>query len=247
VLLVDPRPEREGRYGQLPVFAMQGFGAGRSVYLGTDETYRWRSRTGDKYYSILWGQIMQTLSLQLLEGASPLTQLKSDRRRYATGDRVVIQGPVYEEGFTPLVQPTLDGALSIDPHGEGSASSESFHLENTGENNYRGDFVPRQPGSYRFVTERDPDGVVRFDVVDARLEYAQTAMDARRLQAMADTSGGRFLREEDLHGLPDLIVSQSATVTTFEKIRLYHSAWFLAALLLFLFLEWWMRRRTRLK
>src|SRR5690606_13780169 len=50
VLLVDPRPERSGRYGMLPVFAMQGFGSGKCVYFGTDETYRWRSRTGEKYY-----------------------------------------------------------------------------------------------------------------------------------------------------------------------------------------------------
>ncbi|MDB6076566.1 MAG: hypothetical protein JWO82_313 [Akkermansiaceae bacterium] len=61
VLLVDPRPERAGRYGLLPVFAMQGYGSGTCVYFGTDETYRWRSRTGEKYYSILWGQIMQSL------------------------------------------------------------------------------------------------------------------------------------------------------------------------------------------
>jgi len=63
VLLVDPRPTSAGRYGKLPVFAMQGYGSGRCVYFGTDETYRWRSRSGEKYYSILWGQIMQTLAL----------------------------------------------------------------------------------------------------------------------------------------------------------------------------------------
>lgn len=95
VLLVDPRPERAGRYGMLPVFAMQGYGSGQCVYFGTDETYRWRSRTGEKYYSILWGQIMQTLSLQLLEGASSLTQLRADRKQYGVGDEVVIAGSAY--------------------------------------------------------------------------------------------------------------------------------------------------------
>lgn len=247
VLLVDVRPEREGRYGRLPVFAMQGFGAGRSVYFGTDETYRWRSRKGEKYYSILWGQIMQSLSLQLLEGASPLTQLKSDRKQYAVGDRVVISGHAYTEGFAPLLQPTLEGELKIERSGDAAASAKPFHLRATEKNSFRGDFIAEQPGVYSYVTTRDPDGVVSFEVLDARLEQSQTALQEKLLRAMADAGGGAFLREEDLHTLPERIASTAAMVTTFKKVELYHSAWFLAALLMLLILEWALRRLTRLK
>ncbi|HSJ02095.1 MAG TPA: hypothetical protein VK956_06550, partial [Verrucomicrobium sp.] len=159
VLLVDTRADREGRYGQLPVFAMQGYGAGKCVYFGTDETYRWRSRTGEKYYSILWGQIMQTLSLQLLEGASPLTQLKSDRKQYVVGDRIVISGNAYTEGFSPLLQPTLEGTLK-----NGAADTKPFNLLATEKNTFRGDFLATTPGVYTYVTTRDPDGIVTFEV-----------------------------------------------------------------------------------
>jgi len=245
VLLVDPRPEKSGRYGMLPVFAMQGFGSGKSVYFGTDETYRWRSRTGEKYYSILWGQIMQTLALQLLEGASSLTQLKSERKQYAIGDTVVISGNAYTEGFEPLLVPTLEGTMKVESGGK--TVEEPFELHGVDRNAFRGEFTATTPGSYSFATTRDPEGVVKFEVIDSRPERTQTALDEKLLKAMAETSGGLFFREEDLRDLPDKIAAKSATVATFKKLDLFHNGWFLAALLGFLFLEWLLRRLTQLK
>ncbi|MBX3743188.1 MAG: VWA domain-containing protein [Akkermansiaceae bacterium] len=245
VLLVDPRPEKSGRYGLLPVFAMQGYGSGKCVYFGTDETYRWRSRTGEKYYSILWGQIMQTLALQLLEGASSLTQLKSERKQYSIGDTVVISGNAYTEGFEPLLVPTLEGTMKMESGGK--AVEEPFELHGIDRNAFRGEFTASTPGSYSFATTRDPEGIVKFEVIDSRPERNQTALDEKLLKSMAEISGGLFFREEDLAGLPDKIAAKSATVATFKKLDLFHNGWFLAALLGFLFLEWLLRRLTQLK
>ncbi len=245
VLLVDPRPEKSGRYGLLPVFAMQGYGSGKCVYFGTDETYRWRSRTGEKYYSILWGQIMQTLSLQLLEGASSLTQLKSERKQYAVGDTVVISGNAYTEGFEPLIVPTLEGMMKMEAGGK--TVEEPFEIHALERNAFRGEFTASVPGSYSFATTRDPEGIVKFEVIDARPERTQTALDEKLLKAMAETSGGLFFREDDLAGLPGKIAAKSATVASFKKLDLFHNGWLLAALLGFLFLEWLLRRLTQLK
>lgn len=245
VLLVDPRPERSGRYGQLPVFAMQGYGSGTCVYFGTDETYRWRSRTGEKYYSILWGQIMQSLALQLLEGASSLTQLKTDRKEYAPGDTVIISGNAYTESYEPYLAPSLEGTVSWTM--DGKPASSPLSLQATSRNSFRGEYVPTQPGSYFFVTRRDPQGIVKFDVVDMRLEKTRTALDERMLRGMADAAGGHFFREEELYKIPGLMAERSATVSTFKKVELYQSGWILGALLGFLFLEWFVRKLVRLK
>ena len=244
VLLVDSREDREGRYGKLPVFAMQGYGAGRCVYFGTDETYRWRSRVGEKYYSVLWGQIMQTLSLQLMEGASLLTQLKTDLRQYHVGDRIVIAGKAYEQGFAPLLQPSLEGELTLEGEQE---YKQPLALNAVEKNQYQGEFIPDKPGVYRFVTLRDPDGIVSFEVLSRTQEQAQTGMNQKLLAAMAETSGGAFLREEDLTRLPDLIAASAAEVSSYKKVELYHSGGFLTALLGLLFFEWGLRRLNRLK
>jgi hypothetical protein len=252
VLLVDPSPERAGSAGGTPVIAVQGFGGGQSVFIGTDETYRWRSRTGEKYYSQVWGAIMQSLSLKRLEGASSRTQLKADRERYFVGDKVTIAGKIYKEGYEPLTVGTLQGKLKIT-----GVDAKNAPVENTlpqdvtaagdqpGE--YRGQFTADVPGIYSYSTLDDPGAVVKFEVIEPKIEQMETALNERTLRGMADVAKGRFLREEDLGKLPDLVSEQSATVATFRKIDLFYSPWWLAALLLVLLLEWLLRRLMQLK
>src|SRR5262249_7608759 len=152
----------------------------------TDETYRWRSRTGEKYYSILWGQIMQTLALQLLDSASPLTQLRTDRKQYETGDRVVISGNAYTGNYEPLIVPSLEAQLSHTKPGESVPSSTRIiNLSATGKNFFRAEFVAQEPGSYTFHTVHDPEGVLKFEVADPDLEGKQTQLDDRLLKNMA--------------------------------------------------------------
>ena len=79
VLLVDPDPAKESRFGPMPVISVQQYGLGQVLYVGTDNTWRWRKNVGDVYYTALWGQIAQRVSLQRLLGISKRTQLTSDR------------------------------------------------------------------------------------------------------------------------------------------------------------------------
>ena len=250
-LLVDPRPERSGRYGAPPVFATQSYGAGICVYIGTDETYRWRSHVGEKYYSTLWGQIMQSLALQLLGGGSSHTQLRTDRPQYAVGDKVTVAGKAYLENFKPLLTPTLEGNLTVtitDADGKASTQKQALNLAATPDGQgFRGEFVPKAPGEYSFSTQRDPDAVLRFEVVEPRLEKVQTALNERTLKAMAELSGGHFFREEDLDGLPQFVKQKTTTVETYKRVEIFYSSWWLLVLLGFACTEWLLRRLTQLK
>ncbi len=241
VLLVDSRASTAGRFGKMPVFAMQGYGSGKCVYFGTDETYRWRSKTGEKYYSILWGQIMQSLSLQLLEKASALTQMKTDRVQYRSGERVVISGKAYEAGYAPLMVPSLEASVEVDGH------SEPLVLTAIDKNSFRGEFVPKTPGKYRFQTARDPEGVIDFEVVDANEEKLQTSLNDTLLKEMATAAGGKFIREEDLDGMPAMISAAASRVDVHRKVELYSSPALLSVLIALFAGEWYWRRSRRLK
>ncbi len=72
-------------------------------------------------------------------------------------------------------------------------------------------------------------------------------MDASLLRTMAQISGGKFLREEDLHGLPDLIASRTMTVPTFKKRELFYSPAWMASLMLLAISEWFLRRLWQLQ
>jgi hypothetical protein len=251
VLLVDPRPERAGANGPEPVFATQPYGAGTCVYIGTDETYRWRSRVGEKFYAIFWGQIMQSLALQKLQDTSSLTQLRIAKQQFVVGDKIVIAGKVYRPGFEPLTVPTLEATLTRqtrDATGQVVSQTTALNLLSTsGQGDYRGEFIARAPGEYQLSTREDSAAVLKFTVTEPKLELLRTGLNEHLLQAMAAAAHGRLLREEDLDQLPDLIAAKGATAAAFRQVDLYTSPWWLVPLCTCLFLEWLLRRLTRLK
>jgi hypothetical protein len=251
VLLVDPRPGRTGAGGPDPVFVTQPYGAGTCVYIGTDETYRWRSRIGEKYYSIFWGQIMQSLALQKLQDTSDLTQLRVEKQQYVVGDKIVIAGKVYRPGFEPLTVPALEATLTIRTRGAaGQPVSKTVPLNlssTSAQGDYRGEFIARTPGDYEFSTRQDSAAVLKFSVVEPKLELMQAGLNERLLKSMAAAAHGRFLREEDLDKLPELIAEKGVTAATFRHIDLYTSPWWLGVLVLLLVLEWLLRRLAQLK
>jgi len=250
VFLVDTNPEHANAGEQLPVIAQQTYGQGAVMYFGFDETYRWRSKLGEKFYSKIWNQIIQNFSLDRQLGASARTQIKLDRPEYMVGEKVLISGSIFTQTFAPLKEASVPGTLVFAGTGE-SPVEEAVELrlvqvpDQPGR--YQAGFTPRKAGQYRFSTLMDPKAVLKFNVVPPKLEQAETAMDASLLQAMAEASGGKFLREEDLNDLPKLVSSRSATVPTFRKRELFYSPWWMVLLVAVACAEWLLRRLWQLK
>ncbi len=252
-LLVDPTPERATRDGAMPVIATQNYGSGQVVYIGTQETYTWRSHMGEKYYTQIWGQIIQALNPAKGASGQGKVMLRSDRIRYQTGDRIVISGTILDAPAEPVsgllvVQPKDDPAAA----GTGAkAAPQQIELkllpvpERAGE--FRGETVARFAGACTFTVPQDPAAAVKFDVEEPKLEQSETAMNLKLLQAAAQAAGGVFLREEDLNGLPDHLVPQAAPSPTFKKIDLVFTPWILIAMLVLATLEWVLRRLSQLK
>jgi hypothetical protein len=250
--LVDPRPERASRDGPMPVIAQHPYGQGQVLYFGFDETYRWRSGVGQKYYIAIWGQVIQSFSLERQLGASSRTQLKTDRPEYYVGDKVIISGKLYTENFAVLEQDVVPGTLTRlpDPK-EPGAQPEKIDLKLIAKPNqpgeYQAEYTALKPGQYSYSTLADAKASVKFEVLEPRFEQAETAMNEDLLQGMAKTSGGRFFREETLHELPAIVEAQSTTIPTFRKIELYFSPWWLVLLFFLASLEWLLRRLWQLK
>ena len=251
VLLTDPTPSRATPNGPMPVMALQSYGAGQTFYAGEVETYRWRSHLGEKYYVRIWGQILRALSTRPV---SSLTQLETDRPQYYTGDRIHIAGHIFRPGFEPLVDPEVVGTVVIQPDagpGQAAPAPQSVELrvhaiaDRPGE--YQGEMTASVAGSYSFSTKRDPTKVLNFQVVDPNVELSDIAMNEKLLRAMASASGGQFMREEDLNGLPDLVTAKSINTTTPRRISLASSPFLLGLMILIGCVAWFWRRKLELK
>ena len=252
VLLQDSDATKATRFGKMPVVAQQQYGLGQVLYVGTDNTWRWRKNADDRFYPILWGQITQKLGLSHLLGGSKRTQLTVDKQSYSTGDRVAIYARLYSADFNPLKDATVEGGYTVKPTAEAGAQPglrQEVTLRAVPEQPgmYRGDFIALAPGVHQFSVKGDPGTVIEFTVAEPAFELGESAMNEAVLKQMAEISGGGFFREETLAKLPDLIAAKTERVQSTVDAELWSSPVYFALLLLVASVEWYVRKKAQLK
>ena len=246
VLLVDPDPARESRFGKMPVIAHQQYGLGQVLYVGTDNTWRWRKNAGDIYYTTLWGQIAQRVSLQRLLGGSKRTQLTTDRQNYLTGERISIFARLYGAGFDPVQESSVKGFYSL-KNGQGQKAEVVLRPIPEQPGLYRAEFVAPAAGHYQFWVEPDANTLLDFNVTEPKFELGETAMNERLLKEITSTTGGAFFREEDLYKLPDTISKKAERVRSPLEVELWSSPFYFLLLLGVVTAEWVLRKMSYLK
>ncbi len=245
VLLVDPDPGKESRFGKMPVVAMQQYGQGQVMYVGTDNTWRWRKNAGDVYYTTLWGQVVQRMAMLHVLGGSKRTRLSTDKKSYVTGERVLIFGRLTGETHEPLTEPAVKGAFALRNGGKQTEVSLRAAPDHPGL--YRGEFVAPVPGQYQFFVEQDANNTLDFTVTEPKFEFGETAMNEPLLRDIAATTGGAFFREEDLFKLPDTIAARTERVKSPLEVELWSSPLYFMLMLLVLSGEWILRKMSQLK
>jgi hypothetical protein len=255
VLLVDPDPARESRFGKMPVVALQQYGLGQVMFVGTDNTWRWRKNVGDLYYTTLWGQISQRVSIQRLLGGSKRTQLTTDRQNYLSGDRVSVYARLYSVGFEPVQEPSVTAIYRIkvgrgvlaEPNDSGPQQQVTLRPVPEQPGLYRSEFIAGAPGNYEFFVEQDPATVLDYAVTEPRFELGETAMNEPLLREIASITGGVFFREENLHKLPETISQRTEKVRSPLEVELWSSPFYFLLLLAVVTAEWVLRKISYLK
>ena len=247
VLVVDPDVSKESRFGKMPVIAVQQYGLGQVMFVGTDNLWRWRKNAGDFYYTAVWGQIAQRVSIQRLLGVSRRTQLSTDRQNYMTGDRVAVYARLYSgAGFEPVQEPAVKGSFGL-KNGQGPRTEVALRPVPDQPAMYRGEFIATGAGGYGFSVENDPQTVLDFNVTEPRFEFGETAMNEPLLKELAATTGGQFFREENLYKLPETIAAKTERVQSPMEVELWASPLYFLLLLGVVTAEWVLRKLSHLK
>ena len=245
VLLQDSDTSKATRYGKMPVIAFQQYGLGQVLYVGTDNTWRWRRNANDRYYPLLWGQIAQKMGLQHILGGSKRTQLTVDKQSYSTGERVSLYARLYNPDYSPVHDPSVAASYVV----QGTNTRQDVTLRAIPEQPgmYRGDFVALTPGLHQFSVKSDPQTVIQFSVTEPRYELGETAMNESVLKQMAEISGGGFYREENLYQLPDALRGKMERIQSTVDAELWSSPFFFALILGVSSTEWILRKKAQLK
>jgi hypothetical protein len=248
VFLQDPSSNRSTRYGKMPVVAAQQYGMGQVMFVGTDNTWRWRKNKGDEQYVTLWGQVIQRLALPHLLGASKRTQLTLDKKEYVTNEKVNLYARLYTEAYTPITQEKVKGYITDTGPDDPRAKEIILRPLPDQPGMYRAEFnAPEKAAPYKLFVELDRGTLVDLPVSEPKMEPGENALNKEALEALAKITGGKFLREEDLINLPDQIKAEEPKVKANLEVEFWTSPLYYALMLVIVASEWVIRKMVQLK
>jgi hypothetical protein len=231
----------------MPLLALHYFGKGQVLFVGFEETWRWRYNTQDQYFSRFWGQIIYRLGLPHTIGTRT-TQLALDRPEVLLGRPGMVYARLYDENFKPLVRKSVSARLEQVDGPAGPHPAQMIELQPIAgqEGEYRALLAHDRVG--RFALKMTTGEVVSLDyrvALPPQHELAVRGLAEEPLREAASISEGGFYREEKLYELPDKVRPRTTTFLQRQQVL----PWNMLALLLFISLitvEWVIRKFSNL-
>ncbi len=232
-----------------PIVVRMRYGAGQTMYVATDETWRWRYGRGDLYGDQFWMQLIRLLArgrLQSGAGSDDRAALIVSHRRAATGDTLVVELKIHDQ--TLMQPPPTSIEVEAMPEEAGSnLPRQTMTLTATGEpGTYRGTWSPRVAGRFalKVVTPALADlGLAQnLEVERADDELRYPATDHALLGDLAQRTGGAILPAGDLSALNQKLANRARRTAADISEELSHSPLVFALLLGLLTAEWVGRR-----
>ncbi len=252
VLAVHPKLQtRSG--SPMPVIVAGEYGDGRSLAIATDSLWRWgfvaAAQRGDegRSYSRFWDNAIRWLTQ---DPDLRYLHVDSDRVEYEPGAAVRLDLRLLQRDYTPRARGKI--ALSVrrgpDPNNTREITKAVVETGQDGEAHH--ELGGLEPGIYRVTAKaevggRDVEATDIFLVRDASAELDRPAADGALLSEVAERTGGRYVAKAD--EIPaDLPFAEPRIVRVDrrEDIELWSGPHLLLLALLFLGLEWGLRRRS---
>ena len=259
VLATHPdRPAEGGEREKHPLVLQQFVGAGRVLFLGLDETWRWRFRADEEHFNRFWLQAVRVLSRSRLGRV----ELKLDKQTpYRRGERIVATVRFPDDAPAPAADVPVRVMVQRTPlpgpdgtPGVGTTDTLQLTLAK----------VEGTRAAYQAALTRTPDGEYRFVLAEPEVTGSRPRAEAKvlpppaemdrlelnraDLAAAAALSNGGFYTLataddvfRDLKNLQRVPLNQPC-----DPLPLWNHPATFALVLLLLAAEWLLRKRERL-
>lgn len=217
-------PKKFGDESAMPLLSTQYYGKGQVLFLGTDETWRWRYNTGDALYARFWGQVIYQLGLPHLMGHGSRTQLALDRADAVVGRPGYIYARLFDAEYRPFIADKVAAIIESLDAAPGTERSRPLTLDpivgRPGE--YRALLAHDTPGRYEIKVSQPEAGSLSFRVIlPPGHELEPAGLAAGPLQELAKATGGKFYREEDLANVSTNLTPKFAPFTARQEALLW--------------------------
>jgi hypothetical protein len=260
VLAVHPRRKMAaGKLGisgdeRLPLVVQHFVGAGRCMFFGFDETWRWRLREDEVHFNTFWNQTVKYLARSNLGGIRLGLNRSTPYRR---GEPIQVTVRFPDDAPAPGPETSVKVVVerrSLKDAGEGETEVETLQLAKL--EGSRATFEAMKtrtpPGEYRFwlssptVTGPKPRAEAR--VLPPPGEMEKLRMNQSEMERAAEQSKGKFYTLADAsHLLDDLPTGSRVALNTPGPPWLLWNHFLLFTLVVGLFAgEWILRKRKHL-
>ena len=174
-------------------------GNGRVVWIGTDETFRWRRNVGDSMFWRFWGQALRSAARRD-DHPPDANWLVVTPDRCEPDSPVLVELNLVDESKKP-VEATLQKVALTPP---GAAEAVAIELRPAGRPGlYAGTFTPDSAGRHGVRHGPAAAGLSAECVVsEPSRERAQAGVDREALRSLADLSGGAVIEVADFSTIP---------------------------------------------
>jgi len=239
-----------------PLVARMRFGAGQTLFVATDETWRWRYGRGELYPEQFWMQLIRLLArgrLQAGAGGDSRASLIVSHRRAAVGDTLVVELKLHDQNLVQQSPDRVDLEITETADAEGSAPrpgaapTQRLTLMPAEEDgHYRGVWQPSRAGRMVLsvtdssLSDLNLQQTVVVERADAELRYP--AADHALLGELAERSGGGVVEIEQVSQLDRLLPNNARRTVTDVSEPLWNSPLAFGLVLILLTAEWVGRR-----
>jgi hypothetical protein len=215
-------------------------------FQATDETWRWRRRTGVGLHDAYWVQVVRMLAPTRHGNRDPRLTLSADPAVTEVGRRVMLRARVPDADLLATLTDRL--ALIVRDRDQQPIARVTAERSGPGSALFEAAWTPLMPGTYE-VTVDDvdpPDGreaaVIRLRAKDASLERRRLDADPDAMARLAHMTGGSV---GDLNRLGELIATiEDRSVRVPDDIRepLWRNRLAWIAFVALISVEWGLRK-----
>ncbi len=231
---------------------MRRFGAGKALYLGCDELWRWRYDVGDRFHQKFWTQVANWIGMQPFAVSGEFVNIGTDQSVYDPDSAIAFHVTLRDKAGMPVTDPETDLVALI--YRDGKLVNEVPLRDDGNEVGvFRGRSGRVQSGKYSVaVKQRNPYGRSREYAARAKLivkpaennEATELEINEKLLREMARSSQGKYFTEQEVGRLAPMLEKMDQRKVISSETPLGHSWYWFIPIVGFLTAEWLIRKRV---
>ena len=226
------------------VLAEQRFGRGRALVLNAQNTWTWQMHQDmppqDQTHEILWRQLLRWLVRSVPDSVT----IRAGSEHASANEPVEILAEVFDASFHPQNNATVQLVVHT-PIGDRLELPMTWDASKEGV--YRLQLTPEHAGVYELTVEARSDegrasGRMQLAVGMITPDYYGAEMRDTMLRTIADETGGRFYRADEVGGLAGELALSESGASVQQRLPLWDMPAIFLLLIALLGFEWLYRR-----